>query len=142
MIKHGNENGTKHFTRSALNRTILKRDFRRLCKYDILHGAYGIEAASRLYFGKHAKDLNDAEAVLLAGIPKAVRLFAICQRKEVKQRQETILRLIRTKMISKEKAERLKKTPLAYQPLKNRTAAKTAPYFYDDAMKELEKSSA
>lgn len=42
-------------------------------------------------------------------------------------------------MISKEKAERLKKTPLAYQPLKNRTAAKTAPYFYDDAMKEIEK---
>src|SRR6185436_19317255 len=26
------------------------------------HGAYGVEAASRLYFGKHAKDLNLQEA--------------------------------------------------------------------------------
>jgi len=33
-------------------------------------GAYGIEAASRLYFGKSAKDLSLAEGALLAGIPK------------------------------------------------------------------------
>jgi len=33
-------------------------------------GAYGIEAASRLYFGKSAKDLSVAEGALLAGIPK------------------------------------------------------------------------
>ncbi|KMN55406.1 MULTISPECIES: transglycosylase domain-containing protein [Bacillus] len=105
------------------------------------HGAYGIEAASRLYFGKHAKDLNDAEAVLLAGIPKGPSGYSpYVSEKKAKQRQETILRLMAgQKMISKEKAERIKKTPLAYQPLKSRTAAKTAPYFYDDAMKELEK---
>src|SRR4029079_6045966 len=32
------------------------------------HGTYGAEAASRLYFGKSAKDLNLEEAALLAGI--------------------------------------------------------------------------
>ena len=35
------------------------------------HGAYGVEAASRIYFGKHVQDLTLAEAALLAGLPKA-----------------------------------------------------------------------
>lgn len=33
--------------------------------------AYGVEAAARTYFAKHAKDLHLAEAALLAGLPKA-----------------------------------------------------------------------
>ena len=32
------------------------------------HGVYGVEAASRLYFGKSAKDLELEEAALIAGI--------------------------------------------------------------------------
>jgi penicillin-binding protein 1A len=32
------------------------------------HGVYGVQAASRLYFGKTAKDLNIEEAALIAGI--------------------------------------------------------------------------
>ena len=32
------------------------------------HGVYGVQAASRLYFGKAAKDLNLEEAALIAGI--------------------------------------------------------------------------
>jgi len=35
------------------------------------HGAYGVEAASENYFGKHAKDLNLAECSILAGLPQA-----------------------------------------------------------------------
>lgn len=34
-------------------------------------GAYGIEAAARTYFNKHAHELDLAEASLLAGLPKA-----------------------------------------------------------------------
>lgn len=34
-------------------------------------GAYGVEAASRIYFGKHVKDLSLDEAALLAALPKA-----------------------------------------------------------------------
>ncbi|MEA2681828.1 MAG: hypothetical protein QOK05_156 [Chloroflexota bacterium] len=34
------------------------------------NGAYGIEAASQTYFGLHAKDLEVAEASLIAGIPQ------------------------------------------------------------------------
>ncbi|HJW93000.1 MAG TPA: PBP1A family penicillin-binding protein [Thermoanaerobaculia bacterium] len=32
------------------------------------HGAYGVEAASRLYFGKHAKDLTLPEAAMVGGL--------------------------------------------------------------------------
>jgi len=32
------------------------------------HGAYGVEAASRLYFGKHAKDLTLPEAAMIGGL--------------------------------------------------------------------------
>jgi len=35
------------------------------------HGNYGIEAASRDYFGKGVKDLNLAQAALLAGLPRS-----------------------------------------------------------------------
>jgi penicillin-binding protein 1A len=35
------------------------------------HGAYGIEAAARIYFGKHANDLTLEEAALIAGMPQA-----------------------------------------------------------------------
>lgn len=34
-------------------------------------GAYGVEAASRVYFACHAKDLTLSQAALLAGLPKA-----------------------------------------------------------------------
>ena len=33
--------------------------------------AYGIEAASETYFGKHAKNLDLAESALLAGLPQS-----------------------------------------------------------------------
>src|SRR5205823_1567634 len=33
-------------------------------------GAYGVEAASRTYFGRSAKDLSLAQAALLAGMPQ------------------------------------------------------------------------
>ena len=34
-------------------------------------GSYGVEAAARTYFGKHAKDLTIAECAVLAGLPQA-----------------------------------------------------------------------
>ena len=39
-------------------------------------GIYGVEMASRNYFGKSAKDINIAEACLLAGIPRRPELYS------------------------------------------------------------------
>lgn len=40
------------------------------------HGAYGIEAASRMYFGKSAANLDLAESTMLAGIPKGPTYYS------------------------------------------------------------------
>ncbi len=40
------------------------------------HGAYGVEAAARVFFGKHASELNLAECALLAGLPRAHRGYS------------------------------------------------------------------
>src|SRR6185369_78918 len=40
------------------------------------HGAYGVEAAARTFFGKHAKELNLAECALLGGLPKSPRSYS------------------------------------------------------------------
>ena len=39
------------------------------------NGAYGVEAASKVYFDKHVKELSLEEAALLAGLPKAPSKF-------------------------------------------------------------------
>jgi len=39
------------------------------------HGAYGIENASEIFFGKHAAELDLREASLLAGLPQAPGLY-------------------------------------------------------------------
>ncbi|TLS49791.1 penicillin-binding protein [Paenibacillus antri] len=40
------------------------------------HGAYGIEAASNLYFGKRASELNLAESSMLAGVMKSWKYYS------------------------------------------------------------------
>lgn len=39
-------------------------------------GAYGVEAAADLYFGKHTRDLGIGEAAMLAGLPKAPSTYS------------------------------------------------------------------
>ena len=57
------------------------------------HGMYGIENASRFYFGKKARDLDLAEASILAGIPKAPSIYSpLINFNESKKRQHLILK--------------------------------------------------
>lgn len=55
--------------------------------------AYGVEAASRNYFGKHASDLTLAECAVLAGLPKAPTKYnPFRDPKAAKDRQLYVLR--------------------------------------------------
>ena len=55
--------------------------------------AYGFAAAAQIYFGKALKDLNVAEAAMLAGLPKAPSSFnPVVNPKRAKQRQLYVLR--------------------------------------------------
>jgi len=55
-------------------------------------GAYGVEAASRKYFAKHASELNLAESAMLAGLPKSPAVYNPYKNPELaKSRQEYVL---------------------------------------------------
>ena len=56
-------------------------------------GAYGVEAAARTYFDKHAAELSLAQGAMLAGLPKAPSRFSPIQNFSVaKDRQEYVLK--------------------------------------------------
>ena len=60
------------------------------------HGAYGVETASRTYFGKSAKDLNLSEAAILAGLPQAPSRYSpVSHFDRAKERQLYVLRRMR-----------------------------------------------
>jgi penicillin-binding protein 1A len=55
--------------------------------------AYGFAAAAQIYYGKVLKDINVAEAAMLAGLPKAPSSFnPVVNPKRAKQRQLYVLR--------------------------------------------------
>lgn len=57
------------------------------------HGIYGVEAASRYFFHKPAKDLTLAEASMLAGVPKGPTIYSPKNNFEkAKERQSVVLK--------------------------------------------------
>ena len=84
--------------------------------------AYGIGAASELYFGKSAKDLSLAEATLLAGLPAAPSLYSPfgAHPEYAKERQALVLsRMVEDKYVSGEDAEKAKNENISYSKQEN-----------------------
>ncbi|MFC4811983.1 transglycosylase domain-containing protein [Paenibacillus sp. GCM10023250] len=97
------------------------------------HGAYGAEAASQLYFGKHASDLTLAESAMLAGIPKGPKYYSpYMDMKNAKDRQRTILQTMADQgIILQADAEAAGAQLLSFVPLGSSKQAGIAPYFRD-----------
>lgn len=76
--------------------------------------AYGFAAASEAYFGKPIKDINLAEAAMLAGLPKAPSLYnPIVNPERARIRQVYILdRMVENSFITPDQATTAKATPL------------------------------
>ena len=56
------------------------------------HGAFGVEAAARTFFGKSVTELSLAESTLLAGLPKAPSTYSPFEHPEAaKRRRATVL---------------------------------------------------
>ena len=92
----------KTYIRKFKEAVLAYRIDRLLSKNDILYiylneiylgeGAYGVEAAAQVYFGKHAAQLNLAEASLLAGLPQAPSRYSPFKNyKLAKHRQAYVL---------------------------------------------------
>jgi penicillin-binding protein 2D len=106
------------------------------------NGAYGVQAASRYYFGKDAKDLSLAEASMLAGIPKGPSIYSpFASMEKAKQRQQTVLYTMKANgfidELSAEKAK-IEKLPLVGKHQHDQLG--TAPYFQDAVRNALKNS--
>lgn len=103
------------------------------------HGAYGIEAAARLYFNKNAKDLNLAEASMLAGIPKGPSLYSpYLHKSRAQERQALILNeMVEQGYITKKEAAAAKQEQLSFASLEKEEVAEIAPYFQDAVQASL-----
>lgn len=78
------------------------------------HGAYGVEMASRIYFGKSVRDITLSEAALLAGLIKAPLVFSpYNDLAKAKERQEIVLsRMEEEGYIKKSEMEKALKQPI------------------------------
>lgn len=78
-------------------------------------GAYGIEAASMYYFGKHVQDLDIAESATLAAIPKSPNYFNPFENpQESKKRQELVIdQMLKYGFINESQAESAKAEKLS-----------------------------
>ncbi|MCM3786767.1 PBP1A family penicillin-binding protein [Neobacillus mesonae] len=97
------------------------------------HGAYGIEAASQMYFGKSAADLSLAESSLLAGVPKGPTYYSPYNNmKKAKDRQKVILSaMVSTGDITQSEADKAYNEVLDIKPQSERKTNEEAPYFRD-----------
>ena len=102
-------------------------------------GAYGVEAASRLYFDKHAKDLDLEEAALIAGIFQLPeRQSPSVNMKWALQRRNYVLRrMAEERYISQAEADAARARPIVVAPHAG-AGASLAPYFVEEVRKYVE----
>ena len=97
------------------------------------HGAYGIESAAQMYFGKSAADLNLAESAMLAGIPKGPTYYSPYNNmKKAKDRQKVVLNsMVTTGSITQEEADEAYNEMLDIKPKSQPKTNEKASYFRD-----------
>ena len=102
------------------------------------NGSFGVETAAERYFGKSAKDLNLAEAAMLAGLPKAPERYNPRRSPErAIQRRNTVIEVMRENAaISDADASLAKAYPL--QLARKSEAGDVAPYFVEWVRQQLE----
>lgn len=97
-------------------------------------GAYGVQSAAQVYFGKNVEDLDLAECAMLAGIPKSPNYYSpLNNLKAATERQTTVLeQMAKYGYIDSSTANKAQKTKLVFaQRSKQTTEEAIAPYFVD-----------
>ncbi|MDF2568900.1 MAG: pbpF [Sporomusa sp.] len=100
-------------------------------------GAYGVEAAAQMYFGKHAKELSLAESAMLAGLPRGPNIYSpYTDMKAATDRRAMVLAgMVKEGYISEQEALRAKAEPITLAGKKKRLVQ--ASYFLDHVANEL-----
>jgi penicillin-binding protein 1A len=104
------------------------------------HGAYGVEAASRLYFNKSNKQLSLEEAALIAGIfqtPERQSPF-VDMKRATSRRNVVLQRMADERYITQQQADEAKQKPIVTHGAPTQPPG-IAPYFVEEVRKHLEK---
>lgn len=101
-------------------------------------GAYGVQTAAQIYFGKNVEDLNLAECAMIAGIPKSPNYYSPSSNfKAAKERQAVVLdQLVKYNYIDSSTAQKAKNTEIKLVNRKSSNAT-TASYFTDYVLQLL-----
>ena len=104
------------------------------------HGNYGVEAASRYYFGVPAAKVTLAQAALLAGLIQRPEEFSPFRNpdKARARRAHVLKRMVDERAITAKQAEAAAAEPLPKSPAQAESVV--APYFCEDIRQYLEKN--
>jgi penicillin-binding protein 1A len=105
------------------------------------HGAYGVEAASRLYFGKHAKDLSVPEAAMIAGLIRAPMYYSPITHMDhaTARRNHVLRRMYEEHYINKQQFQQASNAPIVLGTYKEE-APRVGAYFSEEIRQYIEKS--
>ena len=107
------------------------------------HGKYGIENASKYYFGKNAKDLTLGEATLLSAIPKAPSNYEPFNNYDAcKRRQLQILNnMVKNNVITKEEKDDAYNSEVKLLGVEDKDYLSSTNYYQDAVLNELKSIS-
>ena len=102
-------------------------------------GVFGIENASKYYFGKSSSELSLAESALLAGIPNRPSVYSpFANFKASKERQLIVLNsMLRDNYITEEQLNEAYNTELVFHDNSKDESLKSVMYFQDAVINEL-----
>ncbi len=102
-------------------------------------GAYGVAAASLLYFDKSVHELSVAEAAYLAALPKAPNNYHPFRQREraIERRNYVIDRMAEDHYITAQDAEKAKKEPLKVTPRPTGAHIFAAEYFAEEVRRYI-----
>ena len=105
------------------------------------HGAYGVESASRLYFGKHAKELTIPEAAVIAALIRSPMYYSpISHPDRAKGRRDYVLsRMLKEGFISRQQYQQAVNAPIVLGTFKEESP-RIGAYFAEEIRQYIEKN--
>ncbi|MFL6246820.1 MAG: penicillin-binding protein 1A [Thermoanaerobaculia bacterium] len=105
------------------------------------HGAYGVEAASRLFFGKHAKDLTLPEAAVIAALIRSPMYYSPMNHPDrAKVRRDYVLsRMLKEGFIKREQYQQAVNAPIVLGTYKDE-APHVGAYFSEEIRQYIEQN--
>ncbi len=112
-----------------------------LNQFDFINGAYGVRAASEIYFGKPQDSLQVEEAAMLIGMLKNPSLYNPLRRPDITKHRRMIVlnQMMKNNLLSQVQYDSLLQLPLGIRFQRQTHIDGVAPYFRAELVKELKR---